>query len=102
MINLSPEAEWTSTDSIILREFLASQTGARLIAHLVSDRPVFLDDLADQHASFARSRSISGYEKAVKKIVELAQPPQAAPAVEEKGNENYPPLDDDSKWPVTQ
>ena len=87
--------EWISDDALALRAFLETATGVRLLKEMANRRPGFLSDEASGEASFARSRTIAGYELCLAELIELSHP---VPEPEQE-RENMPDLDDDTKWP---
>ena len=98
MIN-SPD--WNSDDAINLRAFLEAPTGRKMIQMLTVQRPTFSPDDEELNASFARSRSIAGYEKAVSELIALSLADEFAPAPPPRSpGTSMPDLDDDSQWPA--
>lgn len=91
------EADWSSDDSIALRNFLASKTGKRLLSQLVALCPQPSPDDENPSTSFARSRSIAGYQRCMESFVSLSQPVEE-PAEEPQNGGDYRDLDDDSQW----
>lgn len=91
------EPEWTSEDAAALRDFFATVTGRRLIENVVFLRPGFAPADSHPHRSFARSRDIAGYEMAVQQLLALTAPVE--PEKADPTPQEYPDLDDDSKWP---
>jgi hypothetical protein len=91
MISTEP-SKWDSDDAKILKDFLASTTGAIALQHVLFAMPAFSD--ANPHATLVSSCLREGYQRAVQALLDLQthQPPQAEP------ESNYPSLDDDSKW----
>lgn len=97
MISLR-EPEWDSENASELRDFLKSETGARLLENLVYARPNFLASAAHPHKSFACSREIHGYEQAVKKLLTLIEAEEPLNAATTTAPNVYPDLDDDTQW----
>jgi len=85
------EPSWDSVDSKNLFDFLNGETGKRLVAKLLFDRPHYgdrLDRLVD-------SGTIEGYQDALENLFsycELVKPTQTL-------EDNYPDIDIDHLWP---
>lgn len=91
-------AEWGEKDSQLLRQFLKTTTGKRLIFRLRADRPVFLPGgqvTVDQAAIFGCIAQ--GYEMAVNNIFEYLVAPIPNPEKDTAGT--YPDLTRDAVWP---
>lgn len=93
--NASPE--WSSEDTLIFRQFLESPVGRRLIPALVEKVPG-LKDGGDLNAILIRSGEVRGFQASVRELLELAYPPPGPTPVREE----YPNLEDDSKWSTEQ
>jgi hypothetical protein len=89
------EPDWISDDALNLRAFLYTPTGRKLLEILSVRRPAFFADDFNPDASFARARSIAGYELAVHELIDLSLP---APPAEPEELENLPDLNNDAKW----
>lgn len=91
MITIEPN-KWDSDDAKILKDFLASTTGAIALQHVLYAMPAFSD--ANPHATLVSSCLREGYQRAVQALLDLQtiRPPQAEP------ESNYPDLDDNTKW----
>lgn len=91
------EPEWNSEDASLLREFLRTPTGVRMLQTLSYRRPAFMQATAHPHKSFASSREVHGYEQAVKTLLGLTED-QDQPLATPKPSNAYPDLDDESAW----
>ena len=95
MIVISPTkpVEWDSGNAQLLREFLEGPTGQRMLQHLSFSLPESYDG-PNGTQMIAAAKKIEGYQEAISNLVNLTkeQPQQAMPT------EQYPDLDDDSKW----
>jgi hypothetical protein len=91
MISTEPN-KWDSDDAKILKDFLASSTGAIALQHVLYALPAFSD--ASPHATLVSSCLREGYQRAVQSLLDLQtiRPPQAEP------EPNYPDLDRDELW----
>ena len=95
MTSIDP-GKWDSDDAKILKDFLATTTGALALQHVLYAQPAFSD--ADPHKTMVSSCIREGYQRAIQALLDLQshQPPQAEPV------NNYPDLDDESKWTETE
>src|SRR6185369_1724199 len=91
MISTEP-SKWDSDDAKILKDFLASTTGAIALQHVLFAMPAFSD--ANPHATLVSSCLREGYQRAVQALLDLQthQPPQAEP------ESNYPDIERDELW----
>jgi hypothetical protein len=96
--------DWTSDDALHLRAFLETTTGQKVFQMLSLQRPGFFADDASQETSFARSRSIAGYERALSELVNLTTSEHTAPTQPKTVGAvpEMPDLDDDSQWPAVK
>jgi hypothetical protein len=95
MISAKREAPpWTKDSAALFKQFCESGVGQLFLATVISGRPSLLSGQADLEATALQAREVAGYERAVNLILSLMEPPIEAPSE----TENYPPLDDDSKW----
>lgn len=92
------EPDWDSNDAAVLREFLLTAVGRRVVENLVASRPTFLSSSAHPHKSFACSREIHGYEQAVKKLLSLIEDQPLNAPIAQHSSSIYPDLEDESKW----
>ena len=86
--------EWNKDSAELLRQFLDTGAGQLFITHLSAARPALLPDSADINHTATRASTVRGFELAVNAVLSLSVPPVA----EKTEVENYPNLDDDSKW----
>lgn len=95
MIIVSPTkpVEWDSANAQSLREFLEGVTGQRMLQHLSFALPESYDG-PNGTQMIAAAKKIEGFQEAISTLVNLTkeQPPQETPV------EQYPDLNDDSKW----
>lgn len=87
--------EWTSEDVILFRQFLATQTGQRLLPKLLEETPILLAE-GDTNAICVRSGEVRGMQKAARTLLVMAYPPKETPTSDP--TTDYPRLDDDEKW----
>lgn len=88
--------EWDDVeDRDLWRQFLATQTGRRLIARAVHDCPALLAG-GGVNEILIRSGEVRGFSLLTQSFLTLATGEIPVPAQE--GTSAYPPLDDDSKW----
>jgi hypothetical protein len=86
--------EWTSDDALSLKGFLESSTGNKLAKTLAFLAPNLLDG-EHKNKTLVASGVVKGYAEAVENIFSLTT---SRPKELEPKSENYPSLDDDSKW----
>lgn len=88
--------DWSSENSRTLRNFLATETGTRLMEWLAYYAPELLDG-SDVNKTLVASGVYKGYHKAVSQIISLVteQPKEA------EAPEMYPSLDNDGAWEDT-
>ncbi len=91
--------EWNSDNAVVLKEFLSTPTGERLQQVIAFHCPPFLDG-KDVNMTLVASGKRAGYEEALAFLTSLTtvQPEQP----QEQFSDNYPSLDDDSKWEDSQ
>ena len=84
---------WTSKEAKELRDFLTSETGIKALTLTRLETPILLDG-SHMNKTLVRSGEHKGFEAALSFITSLVhtEPEQQQP------EENYPPLDDDTKW----
>jgi hypothetical protein len=91
---------WNKDASVLLKQFLLTTTGQVFMAELIARRPSFISRPAGRCEGVAmQSKMVEGYELAVQRILDLAEPPndliEGAPPL-------YPDLDaDDKVWGKT-
>ncbi len=85
--------DWNSDDQSILRQFLESRTGGKLVAALAESAPVLLDG-AHANKTLVRNGELRGYQSALRELLALANP-TPAPV---KNPTEYPDLTDDDAW----
>jgi hypothetical protein len=86
--------EWTSDDALSLKSFLESSTGVKLAQTLSFLAPTLLDG-EHKNKTLVASGTVKGYTDAIENLFALqtSRPKEAEPK-----SDNYPSLDDDSKW----
>lgn len=86
--------EWTSDDALTLKSFLESSTGVKLAQTLAFLAPTLLDG-EHKNKTLVANGVVKGYTEAVENIFMLQtnRPKEAEPK-----SDNYPSLDDESKW----
>lgn len=85
---------WSSEDTDILRTFLNTQTGSRLIPKLGESAPLLLER-GDANAILIRNGKLLGFQAALREIFNLAYPP---PPAQVDAPSTYPPLTADDQW----
>jgi hypothetical protein len=85
-----------SEDRSILKQFLDTRTGKRLIPKLLESCPVLLPS-GDTNAIMIRSGEMRGVQIVINTLLSLVSP--EATSDEVRGHEEYPSLTDDSAWP---
>lgn len=85
---------FSSEDRDRLQTFLSSRSGASFMLALQFLKPSFSNATSCEAVALQAQR-VAGYEDAINEISRLVQPPEE---VDQTPTE-YPPLDDDSKWP---
>lgn len=86
--------EWNSDDALTLKGFLESSTGLKLTQTLAFLAPNLLDG-EHKNKTLVASGVVKGYTEAVETIFSLQT---SRPKEMEPKSDNYPSLDDDSKW----
>jgi hypothetical protein len=86
-------SEWNSDDIAILRQFLESRTGSRLVAALAESAPLLLDG-GHANKTLVRNGELRGYQSALRELLSLANPPPEPT----KEITEYPSLVDDDAW----
>lgn len=89
----SDAPKWTSVEAKALRDFLTSDTGTKMLTLCQLNTPVLFDG-SHVNETLVRSGEHKGYEDALAFLTSLVhtEPEQEQP------EENYPSLDDDTKW----
>lgn len=85
--------EWTSEDSVLLSQFLSTQTGARLLPKVAELAPTLITE-GDTNKILCRTGVVSGVGEAIRIILTLAHPAKE----EVEAVTDLPALDDDAKW----
>lgn len=86
---------WFATDAEMLRRFLETETGARLVPKILESTPGLLAG-GDTNALMVRSGEVRGCQIFATALMALAYPPPE-PKPEPDA---YPALDDDAAWPT--
>lgn len=86
--------EWTSDDALFLKNFLESSTGVKLGQTLAFLAPALLDG-KHKNKTLVASGVVKGYAEALENLFSLQT---NRPRETEPKSDNYPSLDDDSKW----
>lgn len=97
MDNPPEQLSWNSEDTNLLRQFLETRSGSKVVAKLAESAPTLLDG-GHANKTLVRCGELRGYQFALREILFLAYPPPAPP-VETAA---YPDLGDDSAWPNTE
>lgn len=87
---------WTNIDEQRLAEFLATETGKRVIPRLMEAMPELLSR-GETNAIFIRSGEVRGLMLALQTLNLMAHPPKPADG-DGKTRGEYPALEDDSAW----
>jgi hypothetical protein len=94
----STTTEWTSEDMSVFRQFLQTRTGSKLLPKLLENTPIPLKSGTELEI-LIRSGELAAWRDVALAFVALANP---VPEVDEDiHRQNYPDLDDDSKWKDT-
>jgi hypothetical protein len=86
--------EWNSDDALTLKGFLESSTGIKLAQTLAFLAPTLLDG-EHKNKTLVASGVVKGYTEAVETLFSLQN---SRPKEMEPKTDNYPSIDDDSKW----
>ncbi len=86
---------WDSENVALFRAFLLTPTGQRLVPKLAEGAPALAE--GDINKVLIRSGEVRGYGEVIKTLLSLAVMLPEAPKSD--GNEAYPALEDDAKWP---
>jgi hypothetical protein len=86
--------EWTSDDALTLKSFLETSSGIKLARILAFQAPTLLDG-EHKNKTLVASGVVKGYTDAIENLFSLqtSRPKEAEPKPD-----NYPSIDDDSKW----
>ena len=91
----SGPVEWDmAEDREMLRQFLQTRTGQRLIPKVLESCPTLLPG-GDPNAIMIRSGEVRGVQITISALLSLSVP---EPKVQDAPNSAYPPLDDDTAW----
>lgn len=85
---------WGEEDMLLLRQFLATDTGKRLLEALRETEPELLSGEC-VNSALVRMGEVRNHKAAIRFIKFLANPPKQP---EQKRLSAYPDLDDDSAW----
>lgn len=86
--------EWSGEDASLLRVFLESDAGKRMLYHLTENQPELLDG-SDNGRTLVASGRVGGYSLALKNLLSLTvEPPPSVPEV----RDDWPDLDDHESW----
>jgi hypothetical protein len=88
--------EWTSSDATALKNFLATQTGRRLLAQLASEKPVLLG-AGETNSILIRCGEARQHDDLLGKLINLAGGALEEPTTDPTA-QAYPPLTDDEAW----
>ncbi len=94
MHNPQSSPEWAAEDTTALRNFLTSNTGARMLDSIAASLPALLPG-GDTNAVLIRSGELRGAQHVLTTIFGLAYPVKEVP---DKPAETYPALTDDAVW----
>jgi hypothetical protein len=92
----SEKFEWTSSDVKAWKDFLTTQTGERLIAKLISDKPTLFPG-GETNAILIRSGEARQYDEILATFADLANGLLERPE-NTRNLDTYPALDDDPAW----
>lgn len=92
-ISVEDSNSWTAQDSQNLAQFLATDTGRRVLPAIVDQTPALLPS-GDVNAILIRSGEVRGVALAIHTLHALAHP--AKPVANQSSE--YPPPEDDSAW----
>lgn len=86
--------DWNGENAVLLKQFLETETGKRMIYHLSENAPELLDG-SDNGRTLVASGRVGGYSLALKNLLSLTvEPPQTVPEVQN----DWPDLDDHESW----
>jgi hypothetical protein len=88
---------WTKDAAEIVQSFLRSPVGTAALAHIAARRPK-LTVGTDVNAAALAGSAAAGYERCIDNFLSLADIP-AAEGDAKPADDNYPDIDDNSKWP---
>jgi len=91
------ELNWSSEDVDILRGFLMTKTGQKLLPAIANAAPTLFES-GDTSKILIRSGALLGYQMALRELQILAYPPPEP----KKETTDYPNLLDDQAWPETE
>jgi hypothetical protein len=89
------DINWTSTEAAEWRAFLRTKTGEKLLRGIASEEPELLDG-TDVNRTLVRSGEVKHHKVFISFLLSLANDPVDLTQVELA--DNYPPLEDDTKW----
>jgi hypothetical protein len=95
MIIGNEPSKWNADAATLLRQFLNSKIGKVFLQQMGWKRPSFYQGLSLEETAL-QAKFVAGYEGAIANLLDLAQPPESD---EKISIEQYPDIDDDSKWP---
>lgn len=88
------KSDWNGENAALLRDFLETETGKRMLFHLSENAPE-LQDGSDNGKTLVASGRVGGYSLALKNLLSLVvEPPQTVPEV----HDEWPDLDNDEAW----
>lgn len=93
------EIPWDSDDVAIFRAFLTGRTGQRFLPKLAESLPRLLPK-GETNAICIRSGEVLGFQRAMTSLLALTV--IAPPVAQGQAEKNYPELEDDSAWPITE
>lgn len=94
---MNEQLEWNSEDVALLRTFLETRTGSKVLPRLAESAPTLLDG-GHANKTLVRNGELRGYQFALREILFLAYPPPEPP----KEVAAYPDLFSDEEWPGTE
>lgn len=87
-------SDWNGSDAALLKDFLDTETGRRMLFHLSENCPELLDG-SDQGRTLVASGRNGGYSLALKTLLSLmVAPPPSVPEVRDE----WPDLENDEAW----
>jgi hypothetical protein len=87
--------DWTTNDQERWAEFLATETGKRLLPTLAETAPLLLPG-GDINTILIRTGEVRGYQAVMRDLLALTQ--VEVKPTSEASSVSYPSLTDDSKW----
>lgn len=88
------QSDWNGENAVLLKQFLETETGKRMLFHLSENAPELLDG-SDNGRTLVASGRVGGYTLALKTLLSLiVEPPKTVPEV----RDDWPDLNDEEAW----